>query len=195
MSEEVGAGLPLWHPKGATIGGCWRNTFSISSARPDTSTSIRPTWPRWISTFGRDTGRIYHEDMFPPMDLDTERMVLRPMNPRTTFSSTSRSRAAIASCRRAWRSWGRCTAGSGRGLERIEPGALHDAERRAHLLHPGSDQGRVLEGDEAGGAGVSRIWGSRNTAIACRCATPPTRRSTLTTTPCGSWASRCCAMR
>ena len=128
--------------------------------------------------------------MFPPMELENERMVLRPMNcPHHILIYESKPRSyrdlpvRLAELGTMYRYE---LSGALSGLSR---GALHDAERCAHLLHAGSDQGRILEGDEAGGASVSRSRDHASTAIACRCATPRTRRSSLTTTPCGNSAS------
>ncbi|MGA2537257.1 MAG: threonine--tRNA ligase [Terracidiphilus sp.] len=80
VNEDVGAGLPLWLPKGATIrrlleeyilklerDGGYEHVYTPSLAKVDLY--IRSG--HWEH---------YHEDMFPPMELETERMVLRPMN-------------------------------------------------------------------------------------------------------------------
>ncbi|HEX3469666.1 MAG TPA: threonine--tRNA ligase [Silvibacterium sp.] len=80
VSEDVGSGLPLWLPKGATIRRIleeyilglerelgYQHVYTPSLAKVDLY--IRSG--HWAH---------YHEDMFPPMDLETEQMVLRPMN-------------------------------------------------------------------------------------------------------------------
>ncbi|HEY6448339.1 MAG TPA: threonine--tRNA ligase [Acidobacteriaceae bacterium] len=80
VSEEVGAGLPLWLPKGATIRRLleeyilglereqgYQHVYTPSLAKVD----LYVRSGHWAH---------YHEDMFPPMDLETEQMVLRPMN-------------------------------------------------------------------------------------------------------------------
>src|SRR5277367_3012170 len=80
VSEDVGAGLPLWLPKGATIRRIleeyilerereagYQHVYSPSLAKVD----LYVRSGHWAH---------YHEDMFPPMDLETEQMVLRPMN-------------------------------------------------------------------------------------------------------------------
>src|SRR5580692_2918131 len=80
VSEEVGAGLPLWLPKGATIRRlleeyilqCERETGYEHVYTPDLAkVDLYKRSGHWAH---------YHEDMFPPMDLETEQMVLRPMN-------------------------------------------------------------------------------------------------------------------
>jgi threonyl-tRNA synthetase len=80
VSEDVGAGLPLWLPKGATIRRLleeyilgverelgYEHVYTPSLAKVD----LYVRSGHWAH---------YHEDMFPPMDLETEQMVLRPMN-------------------------------------------------------------------------------------------------------------------
>ena len=80
VSEEVGAGLPLWLPKGATIRrlledyilGVERELGYEHVYTPDLAkVDLYKRSGHWAH---------YHEDMFPPMDLETEQMVLRPMN-------------------------------------------------------------------------------------------------------------------
>ena len=80
VSEEVGSGLPLWLPKGATIRRLleeyilqleresgYQHVYSPALAKVD----LYVRSGHWAH---------YHEDMFPPMDLKTEQLVLRPMN-------------------------------------------------------------------------------------------------------------------
>ncbi len=80
VSEEVGAGLPLWLPKGATIRrlledyilGLERELGYEHVYTPDLAkVDLYKRSGHWAH---------YHEDMFPPMDLKNEQMVLRPMN-------------------------------------------------------------------------------------------------------------------
>jgi len=80
VSEEVGAGLPLWLPKGATIRrlledyilGLERELGYEHVYTPDIAkVDLYVRSGHWAH---------YHEDMFPPMELENERMVLRPMN-------------------------------------------------------------------------------------------------------------------
>ncbi len=80
VSEEVGSGLPLWLPKGATIRRLleeyilglerqlgYEHVYTPSLAKVD----LYVRSGHWAH---------YHEDMFPPMDMKTEQLVLRPMN-------------------------------------------------------------------------------------------------------------------
>ena len=80
VNEMVGAGLPLWLPKGATIRRLledyilereralgYQHVYTPDLAKVD----LYEKSGHWAH---------YHEDMFPPMDLETEKMVLRPMN-------------------------------------------------------------------------------------------------------------------
>jgi threonyl-tRNA synthetase len=79
-SDLVGAGLPLWLPKGATVRrvleeyilelereGGYQHVYSPDVAKVD----LYKRSGHWAH---------YHEDMFPPMDMETEELVLRPMN-------------------------------------------------------------------------------------------------------------------
>ena len=80
VSDLVGAGLPLWLPKGATIRRLleeyilererelgYQHVYSPDIAKVD----LYKRSGHWAH---------YHEDMFPPMKLETEELVLRPMN-------------------------------------------------------------------------------------------------------------------
>ena len=80
VNELVGAGLPLWLPKGATVRrlledyildmerrGGYQHVYTPDLAKVD----LYKTSGHWEH---------YHEDMFPLMQLEHEQMVLRPMN-------------------------------------------------------------------------------------------------------------------
>ncbi|UUX34170.1 threonine--tRNA ligase [Fundicoccus culcitae] len=81
ISQEVGSGLPIWLPKGATIRRVieryivdkeielgYNHVYTPIMAKAD----LYKTSGHWDH---------YHEDMFPPMDMgDGEMLVLRPMN-------------------------------------------------------------------------------------------------------------------
>lgn len=81
ISKEVGQGLPIWLPKGATIRRVieryiqdkelqlgYEHVYTPIMAKTD----LYKTSGHWDH---------YHEDMFPPMDMgDGEMLVLRPMN-------------------------------------------------------------------------------------------------------------------
>jgi threonyl-tRNA synthetase len=80
VSEEVGAGLPLWLPKGATIRRLLED-YILSLERELGYEHVYTPDLAKVDLYVRSGHWAhYHEDMFPPMDLDTERMVLRPMN-------------------------------------------------------------------------------------------------------------------
>ena len=81
ISEEVGKGLPLWLPKGATVrrlledyilgverdAGC-QHVYTPNLARLD----LYKTSGHWAH---------YHDSMYPPMEMENgEELVLRPMN-------------------------------------------------------------------------------------------------------------------
>ncbi len=80
VSELVGAGLPLWLPKGATI----RRLLEEYILERERATGYQHVYTpdlAKVELYQRSGHWAhYHEDMFPPMDLETEQMVLRPMN-------------------------------------------------------------------------------------------------------------------
>ena len=80
VSELVGAGLPLWLPKGATI----RRLLEEYILERERATGYQHVYTpdlAKVELYQRSGHwEHYHDDMFPPMDLETEQMVLRPMN-------------------------------------------------------------------------------------------------------------------
>lgn len=79
-SPLVGMGLPLWLPNGATI----RRTLEryivdkeISLGYSHVYTPILGSKELYITSGHWDH---YHEDIFPPMEMDNETLILRPMN-------------------------------------------------------------------------------------------------------------------
>ncbi|HTQ55726.1 MAG TPA: threonine--tRNA ligase [Bryobacteraceae bacterium] len=80
VSELVGAGLPLWLPKGATI----RRLLEEYILERERATGYQHVYTPDLAKVElyQRSGHWdhYHEDMFPAMDLETEQMVLRPMN-------------------------------------------------------------------------------------------------------------------
>lgn len=80
ISDLVGAGLPLWLPKGATI----RRLLEEYILERERATGYEHVYTPSLAKVElyEKSGHWehYHEDMFPPMDLETEQMVLRPMN-------------------------------------------------------------------------------------------------------------------
>ena len=79
-SQKVGAGLPLWLPNGATI----RRTIEryivdkeVELGYDHVYTPIMGSKDLYITSGHWDH---YQEDMFPPMEMDHEMLVLRPMN-------------------------------------------------------------------------------------------------------------------
>ncbi len=80
VNELVGAGLPLWLPKGATIRRLLEEYILDLERKTGYQHVYTPDLAK-IELFQRSGHwEHYHEDMFPPMDLETEQMVLRPMN-------------------------------------------------------------------------------------------------------------------
>jgi threonyl-tRNA synthetase len=80
VNEDVGAGLPLWLPKGATIRRLLEEYILDLERRNGYDHVYTPDLAK-VDLYKRSGHWAhYHEDMFPPMDLETEQMVLRPMN-------------------------------------------------------------------------------------------------------------------
>ena len=80
VNELVGAGLPLWLPKGATVRRVLEEYILEKERMAGYQHVYTPDLAK-VELYQR-TGHWehYHDDMFPPMDLETEQMVLRPMN-------------------------------------------------------------------------------------------------------------------
>ena len=80
VNETVGAGLPLWLPKGATI----RRLLEEYILERERSLGYQHVYTpdlAKVELYERSGHWAHYQDsMFPPMDLETERMVLRPMN-------------------------------------------------------------------------------------------------------------------
>ena len=79
-NKLVGQGLPLWLPNGATI----RRTIEryivdkeVSLGYKHVYTPVMGSKDLYVTSGHWDH---YHEDMFPPMEMDNETLVLRPMN-------------------------------------------------------------------------------------------------------------------
>lgn len=81
VKSEVGAGLPFWLPKGATI----RRIIERYITDKEISLGYQHVYTPIMANveFYKKSGHWdhYHEDMFPPMDMgEGEMLVLRPMN-------------------------------------------------------------------------------------------------------------------
>ncbi len=80
VNELVGAGLPLWLPKGATVRRVLEEYILEKERLAGYQHVYTPDLAK-VELYQRSGHwEHYHEDMFPPMDLETEQMVLRPMN-------------------------------------------------------------------------------------------------------------------
>ena len=80
VNEDVGAGLPLWLPKGATIRRLLEEYILDLERKSGYEHVYTPDLAKVELYVRSGHWEHYHEDMFPPMELETERMVLRPMN-------------------------------------------------------------------------------------------------------------------
>ncbi len=79
-SDLVGAGLPLWLPKGATVRRLLEEYILERERRAGYQHVYTPDLAK-VELYERSGHWAhFHEDMFPPMELENERMVLRPMN-------------------------------------------------------------------------------------------------------------------
>jgi threonyl-tRNA synthetase len=77
--EECGSGLPFWLPAGATIRR-ELETFVIGLERRHGYRHVNTPVMAKRELYERSGHWAhYHEDMYPPMDLGSEEMVLRPM--------------------------------------------------------------------------------------------------------------------
>src|SRR5690349_15521939 len=80
VNETVGAGLPLWLPKGATVRRLLEE-YILERERASGYQHVYTPDLAKVDLYKRSGHwEHYHEDMFPLMDLETEQMVLRPMN-------------------------------------------------------------------------------------------------------------------
>jgi threonyl-tRNA synthetase len=80
VNEAVGAGLPLWLPKGATVRRVLEDYILERERAAGYQHVYTPDLAK-VDLYKRSGHwEHYREDMFPPMDLETEQMVLRPMN-------------------------------------------------------------------------------------------------------------------
>ena len=80
VNEAVGAGLPLWLPKGATVRRLLEE-YILERERASGYQHVYTPDLAKVDLYKRSGHWEHnHDDMFPPMDLETEQMVLRPMN-------------------------------------------------------------------------------------------------------------------
>src|SRR5579862_5196005 len=80
IQDLVGAGLPLWLPKGATIRRLLEEYILEREREAGYQHVYTPDLAK-VDLYKRSGHwEHYHEDMFPPMELETEDLVLRPMN-------------------------------------------------------------------------------------------------------------------
>ena len=80
VNEAVGAGLPLWLPKGATVRRVLEDYILGKEREAGYAHVYTPDLAKVDLYIRSGHWQHYHESMFPPMDLETEQMVLRPMN-------------------------------------------------------------------------------------------------------------------
>jgi threonyl-tRNA synthetase len=80
VNEAVGAGLPLWLPKGATVRRLLEEYILEKERAAGYQHVYTPDLAK-VDLYKRSGHWEHYQDsMFPPMELETEEMVLRPMN-------------------------------------------------------------------------------------------------------------------
>jgi threonyl-tRNA synthetase len=80
VNDLVGAGLPLWLPKGATVRRLLEE-YILEREREAGYQHVYTPHLAKVDLYKRSGHwEHYHEDMFPPMELEHEELVLRPMN-------------------------------------------------------------------------------------------------------------------
>ena len=140
--------------------GCWRSTFSISSAKRGYEHVYTPDLAKvdlWKSD--RTLGALTRKTCTRPWSWRREQMVLRPMNcPHHILIYESKLARAIAICPCARGAGQRCIVMSARarcsGLSRVRCMTLNDA----HIFcTPEQIEEECLERDEAGGGGAYAI--------------------------------------
>jgi threonyl-tRNA synthetase len=80
VSDQVGSGLPLWLPKGATIRRLLEDYILEKERRAGYQHVYTPDLAKVDLYVRSGHWAHYHEDMFPTLDMETEQLVLRPMN-------------------------------------------------------------------------------------------------------------------
>ncbi|MGH9774053.1 MAG: threonine--tRNA ligase [Candidatus Acidiferrales bacterium] len=80
VSEHVGSGLPLWLPKGATVRRLLEEYILEKERQAGYQHVYTPDLARLELYKLSGHWDHYHDSMFPPMKLDNEEMLLRPMN-------------------------------------------------------------------------------------------------------------------
>ncbi|MBM7644777.1 threonyl-tRNA synthetase [Scopulibacillus daqui] len=80
ISQEIGQGLPIWLPKGATI----RRIIERYIVDLETACGYKHVYTSHLASVDlyKTSGHWdhYQDDMYPPMKIDNEELVLRPMN-------------------------------------------------------------------------------------------------------------------
>ena len=80
VNDLVGAGLPLWLPKGATVRRLLEE-YILEREREAGYQHVYTPDVAKVELYKRSGHwEHYHEDMFPPMEVANEELVLRPMN-------------------------------------------------------------------------------------------------------------------
>ena len=79
-SENIGSGLVLWHPKGATVRGIIEDFWKSEHAKSDYSVVYTPhvaNLELWKTSGHWD---FYRENLYSPMDVEGQDYIVKPMN-------------------------------------------------------------------------------------------------------------------
>ncbi|GMA56368.1 hypothetical protein GCM10025858_08710 [Alicyclobacillus sacchari] len=161
LSPEVGQGLPLWLPNGAKI----RRTIERYIVDLEESLGYQHVYTPHLASVElyKISGHWehYHEDMYPPMQMDNEELVLRPMNcphHMMVYKNHLRSYrelpiriAELGMMHRYEMS----------GALAPSASACNDLERRAHLLPSRPNSERIHPRCPADRARVQGFWHPR----------------------------------
>ena len=183
-------------PRARPSGGCWRNILLRTERERGYQHVYTPDLAKVDLYMRSGHWEHYHEDMFPPMELENEQMVLRPMNcPHHILIYESKMRsyrelpvrlAELGTMYRYERS------GVLSGLSRVRCMTLNDAHifcTPEQIKEEFTDVMQLVE------RAYKRSGHHEVSATGCRCAIRRTKKNMSTTTRCGNWASACCAKR
>ena len=80
MDEEVGAGLPLWMPKGAILRRIIENYLYQELSQADYQWIITPHIGKLALWKTSGHWELYRENMYAPLEIDKEKFLIKPMN-------------------------------------------------------------------------------------------------------------------
>ena len=190
--EEIGSGLPVFHPKGGIIR---RELEAYSRRRHEEAGYSFVNTPHITKGHLFETsGHLpyYADTMFPPMELEGSEYYLKAMNcPMHNLIFRARGRSYRELPLRLFEFGTRLPVREVRRRARPDPGARADPGRLAHLLHQGADGGRAASPARPSCSTCCATTASTTSTLSC----PPaaTRRSSSAPTRSGSRRPTRCA--